>query len=258
MLENFRNDIPEKMRLVSSKTYTCLELIELIDSVSTKSEIQSTIKNIRNTYGLKTVAYFGKNIIPHKPDEPYLAVTYSTDWIDHYLARNFREIDPVLAQGFKQTLPIDWSKFDLSSKPVKDFFGEAKEFGVGGNGFTIPVRSHNGTSGLFTVTDDGDPKKWALKLHDLKRDFVVISLHVHEMVCRTEGISSPVVKLGRREMECLKWASSGKTAFETSVILNISERTVRAYLDTARHKLNATNVTHAVTRAISTGLIAPI
>ena len=245
------------MRLISSKTYTCLELIELIDSVSTKSEVQSIIKCIRNTYDLKTVAYFGKNIIPKMPNEPYLAVTYSTDWVDHYIARNFREIDPVLAQGFKQTLPIDWSKFDLSSKLVRDFFGEAKEFGIGGNGFTIPIRSHNGTSALFTVTDDCLPIKWASKLHDLKRDLVIVSLHVHEMICRTEGIFTPSVKLGGREMECLKWASSGKTVYETSIILNISERTVRAYLDTARHKLNAANVTHAVTRAISTGLIAP-
>ena len=35
------------------------------------------------------------------------------------------------------------------------------------------------------------------------------------------------LKLSPRELECLKWAAAGKTAWETSIILDISEGTVK-------------------------------
>ena len=61
--------------------------------------------------------------------------------------------------------------------------------------------------------------------------------------------------LTNRERECLKWAARGKTNADIAVILNISQSTVRRYIDLARHKLNCLNKTHAVARAIGLGLI---
>jgi DNA-binding CsgD family transcriptional regulator len=37
--------------------------------------------------------------------------------------------------------------------------------------------------------------------------------------------------------------------------MEISEHTLRVYIETARHKLGALNTTHAVARALSRGLI---
>ena len=39
--------------------------------------------------------------------------------------------------------------------------------------------------------------------------------------------------------------------------LQISENTLRAYIDSARHKLGALNVTHAVALALARGIIVP-
>ena len=39
--------------------------------------------------------------------------------------------------------------------------------------------------------------------------------------------------------------------------LHISENTLRAYIDSARHKLGAMNVTHAVALALARGIIVP-
>lgn len=69
------------------------------------------------------------------------------------------------------------------------------------------------------------------------------------------SIDSNVSSLTRREKECLHWASLGKTVCETAVILNLSEKTVRHYLDQARFKLDASNITHAVSKAIFANLI---
>jgi DNA-binding CsgD family transcriptional regulator len=63
------------------------------------------------------------------------------------------------------------------------------------------------------------------------------------------------VKLSRRERECLYWAAKGKTFGEIATILTLSERTVKFYLDIARHKLGAMNITEAVAKGVSMNIL---
>ena len=43
--------------------------------------------------------------------------------------------------------------------------------------------------------------------------------------------------LTKREMECLSWLSKARTFAETALILNISERTVKAHVNAMKEKL---------------------
>lgn len=61
--------------------------------------------------------------------------------------------------------------------------------------------------------------------------------------------------LSRREIECLSWASAGKTSAEMSEILGLSEYTVNHYLNRATRKLDAVNRVQAVAKAIRAGLL---
>lgn len=58
-----------------------------------------------------------------------------------------------------------------------------------------------------------------------------------------------------REVECLSWIAQGKTYEETSMLVEISRCSVKTYLDTARHKLDAVNLPHAVALAMTYGII---
>lgn len=69
------------------------------------------------------------------------------------------------------------------------------------------------------------------------------------------GVSTIKPRITQREIECLQWASIGKTAWEISMILGISERTVGFHLSNAATKLQANNRTHAVSIALKKGLI---
>ena len=62
-------------------------------------------------------------------------------------------------------------------------------------------------------------------------------------------------KLSSREHEVLLWAARGKTYAEISMILNLSFSTIKTYLDTSRHKLQASNLQHAIAIAFARGLI---
>jgi DNA-binding CsgD family transcriptional regulator len=65
--------------------------------------------------------------------------------------------------------------------------------------------------------------------------------------------SSKTRKLSDREMECLAWAAQGKTYYDIGALTGLSFGSVKTYLDSARLKLNAVNLTHAVALAIVYG-----
>lgn len=72
---------------------------------------------------------------------------------------------------------------------------------------------------------------------------------------RTRPTTGCAGRLTDRECECLLWVSMGKTAFETAVILRISQRTVEFHLRNATSRLNAANKIHAAAIAIRLGLL---
>lgn len=207
-------------------------------------------------YAIKSAAYMGTGITRNET-EPFLAVTYSSDWVEHYKSRRYVEIDPVVHQGFRRLLPVDWNEFDSSSDGLRTFFGEAADFGLGRHGLTIPIHGRGGDRSLFTVTSDFSNRDWGDAKLEYLRDFQLLAVYLHEKVLQLAGQKLSGQPLSPRELECLQWISEGKTAWECAMILGISINTVRCYLETARNKLNAVSNTHAVSIAHETGLFFP-
>lgn len=232
--------------------FEIMEKIKINDGEEDHSDV---IEFMRESYGLKTVAYFGMNISPLSSGDPFLSVTYSQDWIDRYKHQNYLDIDPVIKSGFSNLLPVVWSASNPRDGKLKTFFGEAAEFGVGRSGLTFSIRGMGRDRALFTITTDASGKEWATDQHHLKRDFQMLAYHVHNLILRSQWPERRAPKLAPREIECLKWKAAGKTDWETAMILGISEKTVRFYLDLARVKLDASNITHAVVKALNHNLI---
>ncbi len=65
------------------------------------------------------------------------------------------------------------------------------------------------------------------------------------------SISGSSARLTGREHDALAFVAEGKTDWEISVILGISEATARFHVDNARRKLGAVNRAHAVARFLA-------
>lgn len=61
--------------------------------------------------------------------------------------------------------------------------------------------------------------------------------------------------LTRRELECLHWASIGKTSWEIGSILGITERTANFHIQNACSKLKVRGRQAAITAAHHAGLL---
>lgn len=69
----------------------------------------------------------------------------------------------------------------------------------------------------------------------------------------TDDGTADEVHLTPREKDVLRWVSEGKSDWEISVILSLSEATVRFHVDNARKKLRAATRAHAVARLAAAG-----
>lgn len=65
----------------------------------------------------------------------------------------------------------------------------------------------------------------------------------------------PRIKLSAQETQCLKWIALGKTSWETSRIMGISEATVIFHVANLMRKLDAVSRSHAVAIAFRSGLL---
>ena len=118
-------------------------------------------------------------------------------------------------------------------------FTSALEFGGFSNTY--------GTDGLATLfTMLGYQEKYKCKKIRSVLDSLCLSFHraliVFYFLCKNESISN----LTNREVEVLRWIKEGKTNWEISRILNITERTVKYHTENIYKKLGVSSRTHAV------------
>lgn len=63
------------------------------------------------------------------------------------------------------------------------------------------------------------------------------------------------VKFTKREVECLQWVSKGKTSWEVSIILGVSERTVNFHIQNCMKKTRSVNRQQVISKCMVGGII---
>lgn len=234
-------------------------ILDKLREARSAADLSVVFDDIRATYGVDNLVYHAVNVRGLTKDGAFLRLTYDDDWINRYYDQDYFSIDPVVEEGSRAFMPFSWSSLDWSGKKRSEFAEDAKGHSIGMSGLTVPIRGPDGQHALFSLASDRSEKSWERQLSEHLPDLHTIAHHLHEATIRIEGAAPPlkIVTLSIRERGVLQWAAAGKTTDEIATILGIAERTVRVYLDTARHKLGASNRTHAVARALSRGLIHP-
>ncbi len=216
-------------------------------------------QDICDKFEVSNMTYFGSNV-PVAADavqngENIAYTTYSDPWVHRYIEQDYQSIDPVIVEGFRSILPINWMKLPREKRGVRRFFGEAKEFGIDPHGLSVPVRGVHGDSALLTVNVDVTDGDWDGYVRENIADITYFAHLVHSHVLSQ---FVPVeVSLTKRERDVLLWAARGKTVSETALILQLSPKTVTFYLTNAAAKLGAATKTQAVARSISLSLVNP-
>lgn len=232
-----------------------MELVDLHNAQENDALFTTYLHQVREKYELDHAAYAGMNPIS---GTTHGHVTYSADWTSHYFQNKFHEIDPTLSQARRSIAPVDWGRLG-HSEHFQAVFNDARQFGIGDRGMTIPVRGPYGDIGGFSVTRDCPEHEWALLKQNIISELQTVAVHLHDMVIRSDPLSRVLnaPSLSSREIEILQWTAAGKSQQDIGDILSISHRTVEVHLRSSRQKLSSLTTPQAIGRAISLGLIYP-
>ena len=230
-------------------------LIDAIDVVSDKRNFVKVLKNFAVGTGFERFAY-----LQIAATEITTFNNYPADWQDIYLAKQYSRVDPVVTQAKRTMKMFDWS---LDGGPLwrlpveqKTFHAEAIDFGIR-SGVSIPVEGSFGTVLMLTLASSQARVDLSALGGAQRAAHAVLCMHYRLRAASERIFSGPKPALSPKELVSLKWAANGKYMPEIAVLTNTRYRTVQHYLDNARTKLGATNLTHAVSIAKDCGLIDP-
>jgi LuxR family transcriptional regulator, quorum-sensing system regulator RaiR len=227
--------------------------IEDLQKVRTLEELNDQVVGLRDLLDVDHVVYHSVN----STGEQYAALTYSPEWVARYLDKDYARVDPVVQACYRRFHPVDWKRLNWSGKAARGFMGEAIDNGVGNQGFSVPIRGPSGQFALFSVSGKLSDDEWSKYTEEHVSDLILVSHYVNQKALELERGSdlTEMTSLSPRETDALTLLALGYSRAQASDSLQISEHTLRVYIESARFKLAAMNTTHAVALALNNGLL---
>ena len=168
--------------------------------------------------------------------------------------------DPVIRHVRTALSPTAWScKGQVTftapaiARSARGLLGAAGEHGLRA-GLTIPL-SAPGVAWSFLVLTTHDTSSANDLLPELPCSYLFAQSVMIAMHRLMPGAHATEVVLSCGERDAMRWSAIGKTSWEVSVILGISEHTVNFRLQSAARKLGVRGRNAAITKALSLGLI---
>ena len=227
--------------------------LKSLDRATGLEDLQRCTEELRDQLGVAHTVYHWVSA----DGEQYGCGTYDRSWVQRYVDRNYIRIDPVVLGCFQRFNPTNWKSLDWSSKAARAFLADAVAHGVGTQGFSIPIRGPNGQFALFSISDTQSDADWRVFTEEHQRDLIVVAHYLNQKALDIARRRTPMAQrpLSKREVDTLTYLAMGYSRAQVAEILTISEHTLRAYIESARFKLNAENTIHAVCMAMAEGHI---
>lgn len=240
-MENFEQtlDYIQRVQRAPTANQVCSELLSAVSGFGFSAVIAGTLPR--------------EGSCTRELKEAVLLQGWPEEWLKVYLENDFVRRDPVIQFMKARKAPFRWSEIESYPEIYSrgaDVLETARDFGLR-DGFAFALRMLDGTPVMMTfgggsvdISDEGLSQLWLLATYALGK-----ALQLNFPQGKTE------CKLTAREIECIRWASVGKSEWEISQILGISEHTSEKHLLNAKAKLGASNRTHAVAEAMRLGFV---
>ena len=231
-----------------------LDFVRRIDRAQTSDDVCAVLLDTVGCFGFRNIL---AGMIPaagltkRQQEAHVLLKHWPKDWCERYFGSGYLFVDPTIRRVLSGSVPFFWSdivpacKDDLAGMQVMN---EAGDFQLC-NGFTVSLVTLECEAAGFSFAGDH------IELPPDKR--ATVQLLANYSLGRTLLLrdNQPDAPLTRREMDVLRWSAEGKTDWEISVILGVSEHTVDKMGRLVRHKLKTVNRAHTVAEGIRLGII---
>lgn len=177
--------------------------------------------------------------------------SYPEEWFTAYKEKRLYTIDPIVWHHYKFSETQMWidTYKRYADKASPEFIYDAGSFGLN-YGISSSIKSpHNRLVSIVSVANSRN--------HFGTHQKIIVDIlapYFHQALIRLcKEAKRQLPLLTPIEKEIIKWTKEGKTGWEISMILNISEWTVKFHMKNIKNKLDAINETQAVAIAMEQG-----
>ncbi len=230
-----------------------------LQSGSEGLELREALEEFTASTGYKFYTYVagrvvaGRRVTNFDPRERPLYITnLPGDWRNEYSKNGYQDHDPTLLFALGNLMPERWSniihRFDLTPKQHK-IMKDGQEAGLC-DGVIVPVHGPGGEFGVLSLShsETDAQAKQNVELDETVLHMFALRFHAKMRAQKEPGTDELPVDLTNREIDVMFWTAEGKSTWDISQILAISESTVNFHINSAKRKLGVYSKPHAVAK----------
>lgn len=226
--------------------------------VSDLAGLNTLFDRVVSSYGFSFAAHVrlaSRGLIEPRP----ISGVDNVEWYRRYATQGYKNIDAAIPAAFLATRPITWAEVEARAKNAayRTMIGEAREIWAA-EALIVPVRGPLGSVSVVNLMMDG-----RLDIHSEVRTRMMALGALYSTLANaftsepTPALNDPLPSFSKRELQCVYWASQGKSDVDIGTILSIHPRTAHKYVENAKRKLGVSSRLHLALRAWSAGLLVP-
>jgi DNA-binding CsgD family transcriptional regulator len=243
----------------ASDNLTNLQSLQKLQSASSIKQLIKEFQKIISRIGLDTFVCIEVNDLENFPGDNLVLGTLDRKYIEHYWQSGIMFSDPMARSLVRSVQPVRISSANQvgQNEPKTNQAVKMRlEQGIQ-DGYVFPLKGRLGRLALATVQGNVEgfgPAQLAvleilvLNLYRRATELNPLPSHI--------GISQ-LATLTDRERQCLSWVAKGKTNWDISQILRITERTVQYHIENVRQKMGVDTRMQAVVIAMRNMEISP-
>jgi LuxR family transcriptional regulator, quorum-sensing system regulator BjaR1 len=237
----------------SSRRHRILDTICDLSRQTALHEVSAILASAMAEFGFAALGINGLPPPDENADPRILTESAPEGFRDVYIHERFYLADHICAhaRAAGQAFRYDEAPYDRTESRSHERFMQALgTFGMS-KGFIVPTGwSTNIPACIWLAGKDPNLEKDAREVIEI---IALFAASKAQTLCRSLEVKSRTRELTPREREVLQWISAGKTSWEISMILGLSERAINKILSGAMIKLDAVTRAQAVVNAIRLG-----
>ncbi|MGH1543832.1 MAG: LuxR C-terminal-related transcriptional regulator [Arenicella sp.] len=192
----------------------------------------------------------------------FFVASYSISYVEKYIEQGFVQHCPGLMAAGKARLPFDYIDYLKRQRISPSVVWQRSLFLLYNihHAWLVPLNGSNTFEGV-TVYQQGNKKQHKQQFMETRHTIHLMATYFYEALISfnpsntlTELLTDEPIgsdSLSNRETECLELCARGKTNGEISMILEISENTVRFHIKNIFRKLDVSSRGHAISKMSS-------
>ncbi|MEE9320449.1 MAG: LuxR family transcriptional regulator [Granulosicoccus sp.] len=241
---------------------TTFDHLDIVDSLSRCVDRENIVLLCEQFCGFMGYESFLLGVYLPVAGEIVMLSNYPMSWLEKYAKKGYIHDDPIVKHCVAHSEVLPWSRINWSrgieGVAERKQIREAQANGLV-NGISVPIHGPGAESGLLSLATQKSKDPYTRCDSQRQLDIQVFSQALHQTLRRVVTSEQPTSRskadLTEREKECLSWIANGKTSWEISQILNISENTVSYHIKNSINKMEVANRAEAVAKAVNDSLI---